>query len=319
MGNRDDVVRLHEAALVAILIILIWLIPTPVWALGDGGRTAADFLRIGFGARATGLGGAYSAIAEGADAAYWNPAGISRMESTGEVALGHISWYQDINIEYGAAALRVSDALSIGTSVAFLSYGSIDGYRADGPANAQLISAYDLIGGVCLSFRLSESIALGVTGKVINQKLDDINATGAAFDAGLTLHFGDFSMAAVASNFGPALKFEDASEKLPSSGRLGLAWNPASSVLRLAVDLEQQQHGNMAVHSGAELDFAGQYYLRGGLQITPGDQARGLGNGASVGGGLRLGGTAIDYAFTPGDQFSSVILHRLSVTFSIGH
>ena len=37
------------------------------------GTTAAQFLKIGIGARALALGGAYSAIADDASALYWNP------------------------------------------------------------------------------------------------------------------------------------------------------------------------------------------------------------------------------------------------------
>ena len=41
--------------------------------------SAAQFLQIGGGARSLGMGEAYTAVAEGADAIYWNPAGLSRM------------------------------------------------------------------------------------------------------------------------------------------------------------------------------------------------------------------------------------------------
>jgi len=41
--------------------------------------SAAQFLQIGGGARSLGMGEAYTAVAEGADAVYWNPAGLSRM------------------------------------------------------------------------------------------------------------------------------------------------------------------------------------------------------------------------------------------------
>ncbi|OGR98234.1 MAG: hypothetical protein A2V88_16040 [Elusimicrobia bacterium RBG_16_66_12] len=43
------------------------------------GTAAAEFLRLGAGARSLGMGEAYSAVAEGPDAAYWNPAGLARM------------------------------------------------------------------------------------------------------------------------------------------------------------------------------------------------------------------------------------------------
>ncbi len=41
------------------------------------GTTAAKFLSIDIGARAVGMGGAFTSIANDATAMYWNPAGLS--------------------------------------------------------------------------------------------------------------------------------------------------------------------------------------------------------------------------------------------------
>ena len=41
---------------------------------------AAPYLRMGVGARALGMGGAFTAIADDATAAYWNPAGLVKIE-----------------------------------------------------------------------------------------------------------------------------------------------------------------------------------------------------------------------------------------------
>lgn len=42
------------------------------------GARGANFLEIGVGARAQALGGAFTSLASGASAMYWNPAGIAR-------------------------------------------------------------------------------------------------------------------------------------------------------------------------------------------------------------------------------------------------
>lgn len=43
---------------------------------GNVGQNTAEFLRLGAGARALGMGEAYGAVAEGAEGIYWNPAGL---------------------------------------------------------------------------------------------------------------------------------------------------------------------------------------------------------------------------------------------------
>jgi len=44
-------------------------------------KFAAEFLKIGVGARALGMGGAFVSVADDASAAYWNPAGLVQLQS----------------------------------------------------------------------------------------------------------------------------------------------------------------------------------------------------------------------------------------------
>ncbi len=88
------------------LIIVEALIGKVSVAASSAGRTAADFLLIDIGgAKAAGIGGAYTSVSEGAPASYWNPAGLSGGEG-GEIVLGHFSWFQDITIEHKRWLIR---------------------------------------------------------------------------------------------------------------------------------------------------------------------------------------------------------------------
>jgi hypothetical protein len=67
-------------ALAALLAALL-LAAAPARALTSAnvGTAVADFLTIGAGARSLGMGGAYTAIAQGPEAIYWNPAGLAAL------------------------------------------------------------------------------------------------------------------------------------------------------------------------------------------------------------------------------------------------
>ena len=61
------------------LYFMLFLVPSLLYSqfgVSKVGTTAAQFLKIGVGARAIGMGGAFVAVADDATAIYWNPAGI---------------------------------------------------------------------------------------------------------------------------------------------------------------------------------------------------------------------------------------------------
>ena len=63
------------------------------------GTSAAQFLKIGVGPRAEAMGQAYIAIANDAEALFYNPAGISQFEKN-EVFFSNTQWVVDIQLEY---------------------------------------------------------------------------------------------------------------------------------------------------------------------------------------------------------------------------
>ncbi len=69
------------------------------------GRYAGDFMAIGAGVKPLGMGGAFAAIADNADAVYWNPAGLASLDEL-EVSLMHAFLYDGL-ATYDNATLAV--------------------------------------------------------------------------------------------------------------------------------------------------------------------------------------------------------------------
>jgi hypothetical protein len=65
-------------------------------------RLAGEFMALGAGARALGMGGAFGAVADDASAVYWNPAGIAGIEKRQALAM-HAEQFGDlVNYNFGS-------------------------------------------------------------------------------------------------------------------------------------------------------------------------------------------------------------------------
>ncbi len=65
------------------MIVVVLAAAVPARALQTDVATAAEFSQIGAGARSLGMGEAYTAVADGPDAVYWNPGGALAHEPAG--------------------------------------------------------------------------------------------------------------------------------------------------------------------------------------------------------------------------------------------
>jgi hypothetical protein len=309
---------LYKVVVVLILLIAATaLLGEVTVAATNVGTSAADFLLIGYGARAASLGGAFTAVSNGASAGYWNPAGLTSLEG-GEVTLGHFSWLQDISVEQAAIGFPLRDGLVAGVSLTYVNYGTIDGYDANGLATGQL-TAYDYAAGVSLGFNLMESLSLGVTSKYISQRLDDVSASSMAFDVGAKFELESFALAASVVNVGSRMQFDRVSEDLPSAARLGISFVPFADGLLTSIEVEHRFNGDLLIRQGLELGFSERYFLRTGYDYMPGQNERWLATRIAVGGGLKLDAAAIDYSFTPNDKSTTEDIHRFTVSYSFGN
>ena len=278
------------------------------------GETGLAFLKIGVGARAAAMGEAYAAVAQDASATYWNPAGISSALGT-EIHATHNEWISDVRYEY-LAAVRGLKGQALGLHAALLHMGQLEGRDASGNFT-QSFHAYDFATGLTYARRMSRSLEVGLTGKLLYEKIEDYSATGFAGDVGLRYRtpLRGLTAAATLTNMGPEMSFVSDNFTLPTAGRLGLAYRTRSLLegLIVATDLRFPNDSDPTGHIGVELWPHRMFALRGGTKLGYDEEA------GSLGFGVHYAAYTFDYAFVPFSSESELgDTHRMSVTWEPG-
>lgn len=293
--------------LVACIAVLS-LCPGAAFAANPG-ETGLAFLKIGVGARAAAMGEAYVAVAQDATALYWNPAGIANTLGY-EFHASHNEWISDVRYEY-VAGVRGMKGHALGAHIGLLHMGELEGRDEFGAFTGHFRS-YDLSAGLSYGRRMSRSIEVGVTAKVLYEKIQDYGATGFAFDGGVRYRTAlkGLTLAATASNLGGQMKFIDESFLLPINARLGAVYRTRAILqgFLVAADLKFPNDTDARGHLGAELQLHEMFALRGGLKLGYDEEA------GSVGFGVTYQTFGIDYAYSPFSDSSELgDVHRVSL------
>jgi hypothetical protein len=188
--------------------------------LPDEGTTrvaqrGANFLAIGVGARARAMGDAFTGLASGATATYWNPAGLGGVERF-TASFTHQSLYGDLGINHEFAAV-VIPAFGGGLAASYIRLDSGDIPRTD-EANP---GGGDLAGGEFFSFtaqamglhfgrRLTDRLQVGFTGRVISEGISQATITWWSLDVGTMFNTGLYGirLGAALANAGPRARYE---------------------------------------------------------------------------------------------------------------
>lgn len=256
----------------------------------QAGTSTNTFLRLEQGARPIGMGGAFSAVASGADAVWWNPAGLAR-SSLREGLLSHTMFIQDITSQYAAFVHPAGKSGWMGYSFTYFSVPGVEGYDSSKNATGEL-KAYNYAASIGYGLKLSHELSLGANAKYVQQTLDTISGTGIAVDLGAQYRDSSLMAGVVVQNMGPKVTVGTASNKLPTNVRGGVAFNATPSLV-LALDAEKPSDAYFSYHIGAELRVAGSLALRGGYHYT---QSLGQNAGFSAGVSIYriLGGSGVE-------------------------
>jgi len=302
------------------LLMLGILIIQPVLLYAGGikkpGATAANFLKVGIGARPAGMGEAFCALADDINATYWNPAGLAQIKEFQLTAI-HKNWFEDINGGY-LGYLEPSNRGAVGVSMTYLDEGEMQEIKKDSTRGGTF-KAQDI--GVTVSFAqaIKEPLLIGANLKYIQQKIAEASGIGFAADAGLIYKLTEYlNLGMVVQNIGPKIKFVKEGFPLPLTLKTGLAYK--NKGINLALDVNKPIDNDPLVCLGVESKIGHIIALRLGYKYQTKDQKLDLYKsapvGLSAGLGLEFGQTYfLDYAYVPYGDLGET--HRIAFVMKL--
>lgn len=168
-----------------------------------------EFLNIGVGARALGMGNANVVSAEGVNSGYWNPAGLLTQKSDLEVGLMHAEYFAGIaKYDYMGVSKRIDSNSVAGISI--LRFGidnipnTLDLVDANGNVDYNRITTFNAVDfAALLSYARNipalKGVEIGGNFKIIRRKLGEFGgAWGLGLDLGAKYNYKHWKFAAMA-------------------------------------------------------------------------------------------------------------------------
>lgn len=286
-----------------VKFLLIGTILTAAGALSHAaGKTTAEFLKLGAGARAGALGGAYSSVADDPSALYWNPAALTQAQGH-QATFMHALYIESSFFDYLAYSHSLEDRGTLGIGVQYFSAGSIPQTDETGSETGSFTPNDMAVSlGYGLKFDSLAGLSLGANAKFIQSKIIDSANTG-AMDLGLLspslinekLKFG-FSL----SNLGGKMEFGTVSESLPLIIRFGSSLKILDS-WTASLDVEAPQSDKTSLGLGTECRISlgeNSLAVRLGVNSKTMGEIGGL-TGFAFGLGWKTQALSVDYAIAP--------------------
>lgn len=318
-GNHMSMIRK-----LLLLTALVVLVSAPVSA--DSAGQAGAFLKMGVGARALGMGSAFTAIADDSTAAFWNPAGLALLEKS-EASFMHANLSLDRKYNFLNYAHVVKDKdgkKKYAVALSHIRFGidgipetklALDGVnpatdRNRGYTAGQPVYIFGYFDDTesatfgTYARKLSEKLYGGVNLKRLNQDLYTNSADSWGLDLGFLYQASERGTVGLSiRDIGESLKWDTDSghsDDVPVTTTVGAAYK-TSDRMTVAVDINKVEDLDAKFRAGTE------YWLNKNAAVRMGTQAGDLTLGAS----FKLDTWRFDYSYvdeTLGDA------HRMSAS-----
>lgn len=297
------------------------------------GSTSMQFLKVMPSARGAALGEAYTVAANGAEAIFWNPAGLA---TSGKMnfATTYVNWLFDAQQGALALAFSIRRFGVVGLQFQYVDFGQFDETTNERPyinnpdnpgLTGRIFNPFSYVIGISYARYLTDKFSLGIGMKYAHESLfdggkvatmvrqgvfEEVNtwANGLLFDFGIRYNTGyrSIHLGSSVQNFGGDVKYAKESNPVPLLFRFGVGadimgpnglFYPGSENNRLSVafDIFHPNDYAQQIHAGVEYEFAGLFALRGGYKFNY--DFDGLTLGAGLKHAIEGVGLAVDYSY----------------------
>jgi hypothetical protein len=298
-------------------------------------QTGVKMLDVGAGARACGMGEAFTVIGQDASALFYNPSGIGEIETHFDLSVGATQWIADINYLYVAAAYKAGTLGSFGLSLIAPDYGEIIGTRVDESSPDGFVRTGQVdVGAYCVGAayarEFTDKFTVGGQVKYVYQHLgeSEVERIGEDFDTvavkneistmsydfGLIFYpgFKSFAFGMSVRNFSPRVKYEQYGFETPLTFALGVGLDLMDFLgdypdysFNIGAEMLHPRDWQEQFHLGGEFGFKDMIFLRVGYKFRYSQE------GLNAGVGISYGGIRIDYSYSEFELFD--MINRVSV------
>lgn len=331
--------RKSIAFLMIAILLIIFLLPIQSYAIKKLGQTGLQFLKVGVVARPAGMGEAFTLVGEDANAIFYNPAGIGKMDSKFDIVANITYWIADI--KYNAAALVINGGIwgNFGFSVITPEYPEIIGTRVAGTEQGYEETGNFTPGalavGVAYGRELTDRFTIGGHIRYASQDLGSSVLSDSSvvnnevscltYDFGTIFYpgFKSLRFGMTILNFSPEIKYQEEGFQLPLTFKICMAMDlldfmgehPDHSFV-LAIDAIHPRDYSERIHIG------GEYWLKNMMALRIGYKFNYDEEGLTAGVGFKTPKIAgmdwcvkFDYAYCDLGIFDTVNRFSLGITF----
>jgi hypothetical protein len=283
------------------------------------GTFDGQFLKIGIGARAAGMGGAFVAVADDPSAVFWNPSGLARLdEDKTAVMVNHLEWPASVNVDQATLVFHVKKlpgAIAINArSLTVADEPVRDSFHPDG--TGEFFDAGYTSFGATYARSFTDKFSAGASINLVKLGLAEFSQETISFDLGTLYDVGVAGMKIgfAIQNIGGQVQFIDREARIPTVFRVGTSADlikNSSNRLLGSFEFSHPPDNSERLNGGLEYGFKDFLYLRGGYNFNYDTEGMAAGAGVKFPISALKTDATFDYAYT--DMKTLGAGHRISL------